>query len=126
MTAPAELKQAPTVERRRGVSNVSILLLGVFVVPVALGVALNSYGPLTADSALRMAAATVAGQTIAILSAMTATVLSIKRRSSVRNILVTVIAATVVTLFAFSIMTAAGDQLLRHLDIVAEAAGENR
>lgn len=46
--------------------------LGVIVMPLALSAALNSYGPLTEDGAIRMAFATVAGQTIAILSVIAA------------------------------------------------------
>lgn len=45
-----------------------ILIVGVILIPMALNIVCNSWGPLTQESAMRMAFATVAGQTVAILS----------------------------------------------------------
>lgn len=126
MTAPVGLNQAPTVKRSHRISNTTILILGVVVIPIALGVALNSYGPVTIDSALRMAAASVAGQTIAILSAITAIVTAIQRRYSIRKILTTVVIAAVVILSAISTIAMAGDQLLVHLDHIADINTSNQ
>ena len=126
MTAPAGLNQAPTVKRPHRISNTAILILGVVVIPFALLAAFNSYGPVTIDSALRMAASSVAGQTIAILSVVTATVLAIKRRYSVMTVLATVVIAAVVTLSAISTMATAGDLLLTHIDLVTDINTSNR
>lgn len=126
MTAPSGLNQAPTVKQPYRISNTTILLLGVVVIPFALSAALNSYGPVTVDSALRMAASAVAGQTIAILSVVTATVIAIKRRYSVMTILATVLIAAVVTVFAVSTMATAGDLLLTRIDSVTEINTSNR
>lgn len=126
MTAPAGLHQAPTVKRPHRISNTTILILGVVVIPFALSAALNSYGPVTVDSALRMAASTVAGQTIAILSVVTATVIAIKRRSSVMTVLATVVIAAVVTSSAVSAMAGAGDELITRIDLVTEIDTSNR
>lgn len=126
MTAPAGSNQAPTVQRPHRISNTTILILGVVVIPFALIVALNSYGPVTVDSALRMAASIVAGQTIAILSVVTATVLAFKRRYSVMTVLVTVVIAAVVTASAVSTMARAGDELLTRIDLVTEINTSHR
>ena len=126
MTAPAGSNQTPTVQRPHRISNTTILILGVIVIPFALSAALNSYGPLTVDSALRMAASTVAGQTIAILSVGTATVLAIKRRYSVMTVLATVVIAAMVTSSAVSTMARAGDELLTRIDLVTETDANNR
>ena len=126
MTAPAGSNQAPTVQRPHRISNTTILILGVVVIPFALIAALNSYGPITVDSALRMAASIVAGQTIAILSVATATVLAIKRRYGVMTVLATVVIAAMVTSSAVSTMARAGDELLTRIDIVTETDASNR
>lgn len=111
-TAQASVEQGPRRIRRR-----TILILGVLVIPVVLSLSLNSYGPLTEESALRMAAATVVGQTIAILSAITAVVLTIKRRQSL--VAITIIAALVIGA-SISSMNAAGETLITRLDRIAQ------
>ncbi|MHA7189576.1 hypothetical protein ACX80N_04670 [Arthrobacter sp. MDT2-16] len=126
MTAPAVLDQAPAVKRPYRVSNTTILILGVVVIPFVLSAAFSSYGPVTVDSALRMAAATVAGQTIAILSVITATVIAIERRYSVKKVLATVVIAVLVTSSAVSTMATAGDELLTRIDLVTEVDASNR
>lgn len=92
------------------------------MIPIALSVLLNSYGPLTAESAWRMAAASVAGQTIAILSAVTAVVLTITRRYAWPAILAMLVIAAVITVAALSSMAGAGDLLMTRLDLVADVA----
>lgn len=126
MTAPTGLTQAPTVKQPNRISIIMILILGVVVIPFALFAALNSYGPVTVDSALRMAASTVAGQTIAILSVLTATVIAIKQRYSVMKVLATVVIAVMVTSSAVSTMARAGDELLAHVDRVTDINTSNR
>lgn len=109
-TAVAVDKQHHRRIRRR-----TILILGVLVIPAALSLTFNSYGPLTEESALRMAAATVAGQTIAILSAITAIAITIKRRQSPVAVL---IVAALIILAAISAMSAAGDSLINRRDLI--------
>lgn len=126
MTTPAVLDQAPAVKRPYRVSNTTIVILGIWVIPFVLSAAFNSYGPVTVDSALRMAAAAVAGQTIAIMSVITATVIAIERRYSVMKVLATVVIAVLVTSSAVSTMAAAGDDLLTRIDLVTEVDASNR
>lgn len=108
------------VEQPRRVRRSTILFLGVIVIPVALGLALNSYGPLTVDSALRMAAATVAGQTIAILSAVTAVILTVRRRYPARSVIAMVVIAAVITWISITAMSSAGEALITRLDLIAD------
>lgn len=125
-TASPRLESRPAAKRRRPISRAVVLLLGVLVIPVALTAVFNSYGPLTEAGALRMAAATVAGQTIAILSAVTAVVLTVKRRYALPAILAFVVIAAAVTAGAIMNVTAAGELLLQRLDLIAEIAQLNR
>ena len=96
------------------------------LVPFVLAVALNSYGPLTVGSALRLAASTVAGHTTAILNAVTATVLTMRRRYSVPAILTIVAIAAVVTVSSIAAMINADDFLLTRLDPIAEVTEVNQ
>ncbi|WP_323958872.1 hypothetical protein GC088_09955 [Arthrobacter sp. JZ12] len=105
------------VKPQRRIRRSTVLILGVVVIPAVLGLALNSYGPLTVDSALRMAAAAVAGQTIAILSAIAAVILTIKRR---QNLAVIIIIAVLIIGNALNTMGAAGESLISWLDLIAE------
>lgn len=120
MTAPALMEQPLSSKKPRRVSRATILIWGVILIPVALSVAMNSYGPLTVDSALRMAFATVAGQTIAILSAATALVLTIKLRYAPPAIVAMTLIAAFITITAISNMGNAGELLVTRLDMVAE------
>lgn len=110
----------PETKRPRGISRATVLVVGVILIPLVLGLAFNSYGALTIDGALRMAFATVAGQTIAILSAITALILTIKRRYAWPAIVSFAIITAVITLWAFGSMASAGDTLLDRLDVIAE------
>jgi Co/Zn/Cd efflux system component len=124
MTAPV-LEKPDTTSRSRGISFGGILVLGVFVVPFILTAVLNSYGPLTEESALRMAFATVAGQTIAILTACAVLVLAVKRRQPLPDVLVLIVIGAVITAFAIGAMGSAGNELLARLDLIAEVAALN-
>lgn len=112
---------APSVvPRRRPMSRGLILLLGAIVVPVALSVVFNSWGPLTEESALRMAAATVAGHTISILSAIVALVLTVRRGYALPAVLAFTLIAVVIALTSLSNIAAAGDLLVSRLELVGE------
>lgn len=126
MTAPTGSDQEPTVKQPYRIRNTTILILGVIIIPFALALALNSYGPVTIDSALRMAASTVAGGTIAILSAITATVLAITRRYSLAKILLTILIAALITSTALSDMTRAGDDLVSRINSITEITTSNQ
>ena len=120
MTAQALTKQPLGAKRSWRVSRTVILIVGIILIPVALSIALNSYDALTVDGALRMAFATVAGQTIAILSAVTALILTVKRRYALPAIAAFVLIAAFVTIAAISNMANAGELLLTRLDIIAD------
>ena len=118
MTAPV-VQKSPSVSRQ-GISRGSVLLLGVILIPVALNVAFNSYGALTVDGALRMLFATVAGQTIAILSAITALVLTFKRGYAWPATASFAIITAVITASAFATISTAGDTLLDRLTLIEQ------
>ena len=120
MTAQPVAESNPTVKPPRRISRGAVLLLGVILVPTVRNVVFNSYGALTVDGALRMAFATVAGQTIAILSAITALLLTVKRRYAWPAIVAFTIITAVVTVWAFGNIATAGDTLLNRLDVIAE------
>ncbi|NLP82391.1 hypothetical protein HF576_00865 [Microbacterium sp. CFH 90308] len=125
MTAPSSVDQASTARRRR-ISRGTVLIVGVLVIPFALSAALNSYGALTVESALRMAFATVAGQTIAIVSAVVAVVLTVRRRYALPAILAFALIAALITTWAIGTMGTAGDLLLERLNTIAEVDVLNR
>ena len=125
MTAPAETELPAVVRRPRRVSRWAVFVVGVIVIPLVLNVSLNSYGALTVDGAVRMAFATVAGQTIAILSAIAIVVLTVKRYA-IPSVIATTVIAAVITCTAVSIMAGAGDLLLIRLDNIAEIDQLNR
>ncbi|MBB2975704.1 hypothetical protein FHX49_001271 [Microbacterium endophyticum] len=126
MTAPALTEQPLGSRNPRRISRAAILIAGVIVIPLALTVALNSYGALTVDSAIRMAFATVAGQTVAILSAATALVLTVKRRYALPAIAAMTLIAAFVTITAIANMADAGELLLTRLDTIADVDKLNR
>jgi len=126
---PAHISsQAPAVVRPRRVQLTSfmMLLLGAVVVPVALAVTFNGWGPLTEESAIRMAFATVAGQAVAVLSGLLVAAVAIRRRDGRAKVIVLVVVALMITTNAFAIITSAGDLLLSRLDLVAETDLLNR
>ena len=100
-----------------------VLLMSVLVLPAALSALLNSYGALTEESAMRMAFATVAGQTVAMLGALAAVVLTIVQRR--RGLVLFVLIGFVVIVCAVAAMGTAGELLLARLDLIAETAALN-
>lgn len=115
-TAPVLARPVPWWSRRR-----VILVLSVVVIPVLLAVLLNSYGPLTVESAIRMACANIAGQTVAIGGAATALVITITRRRNIAGIIVFTVILIGVVVYAASAMESAGYLLVDRLDRIAEA-----
>ena len=126
MTTVSAVNNSPTVLRPRRISRGLVLVLGTFLIPFALNVAFNSYGPLTVDSALRMAFASVAGQTIVILSAILAVILTVRRRYAWPAIAAFVIIAAIITGWAIGNMVSAGDILLDRLALINEVNELNR
>lgn len=120
MTAPATAQDAVATRRRSQLRPVAILVLGVIVAPTVFAAAFNSYGPLTEESAIRMAFATVAGQVIAALSGFVAVGIAMKRRYSVPHIALLIAIAVAIVAGAFGVSMSAGDLLLSRLDLVAE------
>lgn len=100
-----------------------ILLASVVIVPVALTAALNSYGPLTQESALRMAFATVAGMTVAVLGAVAALVVTLARRRSIPGVVFFALVLVFVTTWAVAAVSSAGDLLLERLALIDDVAG---
>lgn len=120
MTSQTVMQKSPSVRRRGGISRGAVLLAGVILLPIALNLAFNSYGALTVDGALRMAFAAVAGQTIAILSAITALVLTIKRRYAWPAIASFALITAVITASAFATIGAAGDTFLDRFTLIEQ------
>ena len=87
---------------------------------MALTIAFNSYGALTVDGAIRMAFATVAGQTVAILSALAGLVLTVKRRYAWPAVVAFAIVTALIAIWAFGTIASAGDTLLDRLDVIAQ------
>jgi hypothetical protein len=126
MTAPVVTEQPAQATARYRISRLGVFIAGVIVIPIVLSVATNSWGPLTVDSAMRMAFGAVAGQTIAILSAITIVVLTVARRYAIATIVVVSIIALVIIINATSAMAHAGDMLLTQLDRIAAVDLLNR
>lgn len=126
MTATIDAEDLTSTRRSPALRPLAILLLGVVVVPIALSAALNSYGPLTEASAVRMAFATVAGQVVAILSAAVVVGVAVRRRRHPVEILVLSVVAVLVVVSAIAACGYAGDLLLSRLDLIAEVDLLNR
>jgi hypothetical protein len=103
-----------------------IFVTGVFVIPLVLGLAFNSWGPLTAESAIVMAFATVAAHTIAIATTVVVFVLSVVRRSAGVSLAFTFLAAAFVVLAAMSNLSTERDLLQHRLELVATVDQLNR
>lgn len=121
MSAPIAERDAATSGRRRvQLTPIAILLLGVVIVPIAFSVAFNSWGPLTEESAIRMAFATVAGQVIAVLTGSVMVGLAAKRRYGFAQIVVLIVIALAITINSSAMISSAGELLLSRLDLIAE------
>lgn len=114
------------VKRGRSVRFSGVLLVGVVLVPFVLHLALNSYGPLTVDGAIRMAFGVVAGQTIAVLTGLTTVVIAVVRRHTRGTIFALSIVAVAVSLFAVGTIAGAGELLLSRLELLADVDFLNR
>ncbi|WP_334147194.1 hypothetical protein [Microbacterium sp.] len=112
---PVRAAAPPWWTRRR-----LILILSLFVIPMALSLASNSWGALTVESALRMHAGSIAGQTFAILGAVAALVVTITHRRNLPGIVLFALLLAVVVVSALSAMESAGAVLLERLETVAE------
>lgn len=117
MTAPVEQLSPPKPRRR--VRRTTVLIWGCLIVPFAISVVFNGWGSLTEESALRMAFATVAGQTITILSAMSVVVLTVLMKRW-RQVPFFVVASAYIVLLAWGQMSGAGEDLLERLELIAE------
>jgi hypothetical protein len=117
---------AVAARRRFRLNRIGILVLGAIIVPFILTAAFNSYGALSEESAVRMAFATVGGQTIAILSGISVVAITIRGRKSASEIALSVIIALIILASAMGMMAGAGDLLVERLDLVAETNLLNR
>lgn len=99
-----------------------ILVASLVLIPIALSLGFNSYGPLTTESALRMAFATIAGATIAILGTLFALGITLTRRRNVAGVIAFALLTVVVVAYEGAVMGSAGDLLLQRLALVAETA----
>lgn len=120
MTQQSTVEPAAIAPPRRPISRGIVFIVGVFLIPFAVSVAFNGYGALTVDSAFRMHAATVAGQTIAILTAILVVVLTIRRRYALPAILAVSLITMLVAANAFGAIESSSDLLLTRLDLIAE------
>jgi hypothetical protein len=119
----------PTIDTRRVPiwgTRQFILFAGVIVIPLALSLVFNSWGALTVESAITMAFASVAGQTIAILAAVAIVVSSVVRKQGTSSLVLSLIVALVVISLAISSMASAGDLLQQRLALIAEVDLLNR
>lgn len=101
--------------RLRGFSSGLILVVGVLLVPIALGVIFNSYDTPDAAAFVRMAFAQVAGATIAIGTVVGLVIQRIVRRSPVGDIAYFALLALVITVWQASMLSTAADTLLSRL-----------
>lgn len=90
------------------------------MLPVVIGVLTNSWGPLTEESAIRMAFGSVAGQTIAILSAIAAVVVTIAFRAPWASVVAIAVVAAFIIALALGNIGQAAELLQERLDTVAE------
>ena len=120
MTQQSTVEPTAIAAPRRPVSRAIVFVVGVLVIPFAISAIFNGYGALTVDSAFRMHAATIAGQTIAILTAVLVVGLTIRRRYALPAILAVSLIAMLVTAHAFGAIESSGDLLLTRLDLIAE------
>ncbi|AZC13110.1 hypothetical protein [Microbacterium sp. ABRD28] len=120
MTQQSTVEPAAIAPPRRPVSRGIVFVVGVLLIPFALSAAFNGYGALTVDSAFRMHAATVSGQTIAILTAVLVVVLTVRRHYALPAILAVSLIAMLVTAHAFGAIESSGDLLLTRLNLIAE------
>lgn len=89
------------------VTYLCILIAGVLVVPLALAVAFNSWAAPDDAAYIRMAFATVAGQTISILAAAGLLIVSIARKQRNATLVLAVVTVIVIVYAAAGLMATA-------------------
>ena len=118
MSTAQQIEETAALRPRRRLSRGLILIAGVVLIPFALGLIFNSYHTVTEESAVRQAFALVAGQTIAMLTAIAVVVVTaVKRRW--RELPLFVVIALAVISSAVSSLTRTGEQLVQLLSTVA-------
>lgn len=107
-TAPPAARRARLYPLR----PLGILLVGVILVPAAITLLTNSWDAPGSADYVRMAFGTVAGQTIAILTALAVLVVSLVRRIAIGAILANAFVALIVIVLAAGNIARAGHMLL--------------
>lgn len=102
---------APT-RRSLGRAYLLVGLVGILVIPLGLSLAFNSWHAPDAEAYIRMAFATVAGATIALVTSWALLIASVAQRTR-RVTPVLVVVAALVTSGAISSFTLAADNLQR-------------
>ncbi|WP_076708168.1 hypothetical protein [Microbacterium oleivorans] len=125
MTADTVPAVRPTA-RRRGLSRGTVMVVGAVLVPLALTVIFNSWGPLTDESAVQMAFARVAGLTIAILSSVTIVVMTVRRRSQWPAVAGALLVASLVVAWSTMELQSTADDLLNRLELVESVPSPGR
>ena len=115
-TTPQTTRPAPGT-RLRGFSSSVILVTGVMLVPMALVLAFNSYGPPDAEAYVRMAFAQVAGSVVAICTAVGLFVQRLIARSPLVDVAWFAFLALVIAAWQWSALSAASATLLRNLGV---------
>ncbi len=94
-----------------------VLLAGHLLIPLALAIAFNSYGPPDDAAFVRMAFATVAGCTVGILSSVVAVVVTFRHAQA--RIVRTVMGfgAGLLAMHAIGTLASASEQLLERLGL---------
>ncbi|PTT19448.1 hypothetical protein DBR36_07560 [Microbacterium sp. HMWF026] len=118
MSTAQQVEEGAALRPRRHLSRGLLLITGVILIPFVLGLIFTSYNTVTEESALRQAFAGVAGQTIAILTAIAVVVATAVERRWRELPLFVVIALAVIS-SAVSSLTRTGEQLVQLLSTVA-------
>jgi len=115
--APATKTSLAPPETRARVSRGLVLIVGVVVIPMGVNIVFNSWGPLTEESAMRMAFASVAGQTIGIVSSVVTLVMTATSRRW-RQLPLFLLITVLVWSAASATMAAAADTLSTRLTTI--------
>ncbi|WP_270351993.1 hypothetical protein [Microbacterium testaceum] len=118
MSTTQPIEETAARRPRRRLSRALILIAGVVLIPFALALIFTSYHTVTEESAVRQTFALVAGQTIAILTAIAVVVVTAVERRW-RELPLFVLIALAVISSAVSSLTRTGEQLLQLLSTVA-------
>jgi Co/Zn/Cd efflux system component len=118
MSTAQQVEEGTKLRPRRRPSRALILIAGAVLIPLVLALIFTSYHTVTEESAVRQAFALVAGQTIAMLTAIAVVVVTAVERRWRELPLFVVIALAVIS-SAVSSLTRTGEQLLQLLSTVA-------